>query len=283
MRHPFFEIAHPIVIGHRGAAGDYPENTLPSFEAALAEGAAILESDVHWTRDGVPILLHDPSLERVCGVARDAAAASWAELATLDAGASFRDARGERPFGGRGIGIASLEQAFERFPEARFNLEIKCDGRAVLERTLELVARFDRADRTLLTAGEDAIMRDLRAAVGASGLRPALGASVAEILAVIASALRGEPMPTGVMALQIPAEFGGRPLVTRALVDHAHAHDVEIHVWTINALAEIEALLDLGVDGIVTDYPGRMARWLRDGVRGAGAVGTRPGKSESPR
>jgi len=267
MRHPFFEIAHPIVIGHRGAAGESPENTLPAFEAALAAGAAILESDVQRTRDGVPILLHDPSLERVCGVAGDASESTWAELAALDAGATWRDARGDRPFAGRGIGIASLEQAFERFPEARFNLEIKCGGRAVLERTLALVARFDRADRTLLTAGEDAIMRDLRAAVAASRLRPALGASVSEILAVIASALSGAPMPEGVMALQIPAEFGGRPLVTRALVDHAHAHGVEIHVWTINDLSEIEALLALGVDGIVTDHPGRMARWLAEPVR----------------
>ncbi|MBY0400334.1 glycerophosphoryl diester phosphodiesterase, partial [Myxococcota bacterium] len=75
-----------MVIGHRGAAGEFPENTLPSFEAALAQGAAILESDVHLTRDGVPILLHDPTLERSCGLAAAAAERSWAEIARLDAG-----------------------------------------------------------------------------------------------------------------------------------------------------------------------------------------------------
>ncbi|MFO0687592.1 MAG: glycerophosphodiester phosphodiesterase [Myxococcota bacterium] len=267
MRHPFFEVDHPIVIGHRGAGGEHPENTLPSFEAALAQGAAILESDVHRTRDGVPILLHDPTLERLCGVPAAAADLTWAEIARLDAGVGFVAADGSRPFAGRGIRIASLEQAFAQFPDARFNLEIKCAGPELLRETLDLVARHGRAERTLLTAGEDPIMADLRRMVSASGLAPALGASLADVLAVIASALEGRPMPRDVMALQIPATFAGRPLVTPALVDHAHAHGVEVHVWTINALPEIEALLDLGVDGIVTDFPGRMARWLADGHR----------------
>jgi glycerophosphoryl diester phosphodiesterase len=267
MLHPFFDVAHPIVIGHRGAAGNYPENTLPSFEAALAEGAAILESDVHVTADGVPILLHDPTLERVCGVPDAAQGLDFAALRRHDAGAGFRTDDGDRPFLGRQIRVPSLEEAFERFPEARFNLEIKCPGDAVLYATLRLIERFERADRTLLTSAEDAIMRSLRAAVAASGLRPALGASPAEVLAVIENAQGKGPMPADVMALQIPATFGGQPLVTPPLVEHAHAHDIEIHVWTVNELDEIERLLALGVDGIVTDHPGRMARWLRDGRR----------------
>lgn len=265
MLHPFFDVAHPIVIGHRGAAGDYPENTLLSFEAALADGAAVLESDVHLTADGVPILLHDPGLERVCGVAQAAAALPFEMVCHADAGAGFETSDGRRPFAGRGIRIPSLEQAFERFPDARFNLEIKWPGEAILRETLRLIARFDRAERTLLTAGEDDVMRGLRAAVAASGLHPALGASPAEVLAVIASAQGKGPMPIGVMALQIPAEFDAHPLVTPPLLEHAHAHGVEVHVWTVNALEEMEALLALGVDGIVTDFPGRMARWLDDG------------------
>jgi glycerophosphoryl diester phosphodiesterase len=265
MLHPFFDLPHPIVIGHRGAAGEAPENTLPSFEAALVQGAAILESDVHLTRDGVPILLHDPTLERVCLAPCAAADRTFEELSRYDAGAGYCAPDGSRPFAGQGIRVASLEQAFERFPDARFNLEIKCGGAEVLRETLRLIERHGRADRTLLTAGEDAVMHGLREAIAASRVRPAVGASLADILAVITSAQRGDPMPDAVMALQIPASFAGRPLVTPALVEHAHAHGLEVHVWTINELAEIEALLRLGVDGIVTDFPGRMARWLADG------------------
>jgi len=82
---------------------------------------------------------------------------------------------------------------------------------------------------------------------------------VADVLAFIRSAQQGSPPESDSMALQIPTEFGGRPLITRQLVEHAHVHGVQIHAWTINRESEMEALVDLGVDGIVTDFPGRMA------------------------
>lgn len=268
MQHPFFDVERPVVIGHRGSAGTHPENTLISFEAALADGARILESDVHLTADGVPVLLHDPELDRTTSGRGLASARTWADLQNLDAGARFEDDRGERSYAGRGVRVPSLEEAFEAFPDARFNLEIKSAGRDSVVATLDLVERFDRADRTLLAAGEDAIMKELRAELSSRSWRPAVGASLGEIVASISSALEGTEMPPGVMALQIPASFAGRPLATREFVDHAHSRGVEVHVWTINDLREIEALLALGVDGIVTDHPGRMAEWLAGEVRG---------------
>ena len=263
MSHPFFDLDRPIVIGHRGSAGDRPENTLLSFETALDQGAQILESDIHLSRDGVPILLHDPGLDRTTDGHGKASKKTWAELEAFDAGCRFEDVSGELPFRGQGVRIPSLEEAFERFPDARFNLEIKCAGAIGIRATLDLVERFDRADRTLLAAGEDTIMQDLRAALGNHKIRPALGASLHEIVATVASALNGTEMPPGVMALQIPSTFADKPLATREFVEHAHANDVQVHVWTINDLEEIERLLDLGVDGIVTDHPGKMFDWLR--------------------
>lgn len=262
MGHPFFALPHPIVIGHRGAAGERPENTLASFEAALAAGAGVLESDVQLTRDGVPILLHDPTLERIGGGSRAAAELDWDELARLDAGLAYQAADGSRPWAGRGLRVARLEEAFACFPDARFNLELKCGGARIVTETLRLVARARRDARTLLTAGEDPLMAELRRGVAASGLRPALGASLADVLAVIGSALADKPMPPDVMALQIPPEFAGKPLVTPALVDHAHAHGLEVHVWTLNEPAEFDAQLALGIDGIVTDFPARLAGHL---------------------
>jgi glycerophosphoryl diester phosphodiesterase len=93
--HPFFDLTRPIVIGHRGAAGDCPENTLLSFDTALRQGAQILESDVHVSRDGIPVLLHDPSLERTTDGSGDAAEFDWAELRQLDAAYPCRNADGE--------------------------------------------------------------------------------------------------------------------------------------------------------------------------------------------
>lgn len=260
MLHPYFELATPIVIGHRGCAGEAPENTLPSFEAGLAAGADILESDVHLTRDGVPVLLHDDVLERVSDGRGRVALQELGALRRLDFGFHFSPDGRSHPFRGRGVGIATLQEALDRFPEARFNLELKENVPGLVERTAAVVRAAGAEARTLLTAAEDELMAKLRGHAAAEGLGTALGASAADVLAFVSSALEGKPPPPGPMALQVPHAFAGRPLVTESFVAHAHAHGIQVHVWTINEPAQMTQLLDLGVDGIVTDFPGRLAR-----------------------
>jgi glycerophosphoryl diester phosphodiesterase len=258
--HPYFDVPRPTVIGHRGCAGETPENTLPSFARALEQGAAILESDVHVTRDGVPVLLHDELLERTTDGSGRVAGLTLAELRRLDAGHRFSpDGGATHPFRGRGIQVPTLEEALAAFPDARFNLELK-EGAApgLVERSLEVVEKAGRASRTLLTAGDDALMARLRAEVARRGVPVALGASVADVVAFLASALAYRAPPPGAMALQVPPTFAGRPLVTREFVEHAHAHGIVVHVWTIDEPDEMRALLALGVDGIVTDFPARL-------------------------
>lgn len=264
MAHPFFDVPVPTVIGHRGCAGEAPENTLISFERALAAGAAVLETDVHLTRDGVPVLLHDDEVDRNTDGSGRVADLSLAELRALDAGHRFSpDGGRSHPFRGGDVRIPSLEEAFQCFPGARFNLELKQDVAGIVERTAGLVAACGRAELTLLTAADDALMARLRAHLDASGPDVARGACAGDCLAFVRSAVEGSAPDPRLMALQIPAEFGGRPLVTPRLVRHAHAHGVQIHVWTVNDPGQMDALLDLGVDGIVTDFPGRLAARIR--------------------
>jgi glycerophosphoryl diester phosphodiesterase len=260
--HPFFDVEAPIILGHRGAAGERPENTLASFEHALETGAGILESDIQISSDGIPVLFHDETLERTTGASGRVDAMSLAELRTLDAGACFVDAGGARAWRGRGLRIPTLEEAFECLPDARFNLEIKTDRPAAIGATLDRVERFGRAERTLLTAAEDDTMATLRALLAERKIRPATGACLAEIVAAVQAAVSGDPMPPGVMALQVPPAFMGDPLVTRPFVEHAHRNGIQVHVWTLNEWSEIEPMLALGVDGIVTDHPGRLAERL---------------------
>jgi glycerophosphoryl diester phosphodiesterase len=257
--HPFFDLETPLVIGHRGAAGEMPENTLASFERGLADGATVLESDVHLTRDGVPVLIHDDDVDRCTegrGAVRDF---DLAELKKLDAGYRFEregDPEAER---GRGHTIATLEEALVTFPGARFNLELKEDRPGWVERTVDVVAAAGRAELTLVTTADHAPMARLRAYVASRGVPVALGACAGEVAGFAVAGARGETPPPGPMALQIPTEFAGQPLVTEALVVTAHAYGAHVHVWTINDAVEMQRLFDLGVDGIVSDFPARVA------------------------
>jgi glycerophosphoryl diester phosphodiesterase len=261
--HPFFDMPTPLVIGHRGCAGELPENTLAAFAGGLARGAVILESDVHLTRDGVPVLIHDDDVSRCTEGAGRVAALELAELQALDAGYRFSPDGGRSfPERGRGHRVPTLAEAFQAFPGARFNLELKEAAPGLVEATLALVADAGRATHTLLTAEKDPLMATVRAAVADTGVAVALGACVGEVAAFAVAAARGASPPPGPMALQIPPTFGGEPLVTRALVRFAHAHGVQVHVWTIDDPDEMAELLDRGVDGIVTDHPGRMVALL---------------------
>lgn len=269
MPHPYFELPPPLVLGHRGAAGEMPENTLPSFERALARGAHVLESDVHVTRDGVPVLIHDPVVDRTTDGSGRVDDLSWEDLRRLDAGFRFSpDGGASHPFRGRGITVPSLEEAFDRLPGARFNLELKAQRPELVERAVALVRAKAREAVTLLTAGEDPIMARLRDELRRTGVACAVGASTGDILRFIRSAQDGKPPDGEAMALQIPTHFGGRPLITAELLGHAHAYGVFVHAWTINEEPEMERLLDLGVDGLVTDFPGRMAELLQRRAQG---------------
>jgi len=256
MRHPYFDLPTPIVIGHRGASGELPENTLAAFERALSQGAVMLETDAHLSRDGEVVLSHDPRVDRTTEGSGALEDYTLAELQRLDAGHRFSPDRGASfPHRGQGIRIPSLREVFERFPGIRFNIEIKQNSLPLIDATLRIVAEAKRAETTLLAAAEDDTMSALRARLAETGLRPAMGAALGDVVAFVRAAAAGEAPPPEPMALQIPPSFAGNPLVTAELVEFAHRHDVQVHVWTINDENEMRSLLDRGVDGVMSDFP----------------------------
>jgi glycerophosphoryl diester phosphodiesterase len=257
MGHPYFDLPTPIVIGHRGASGELPENTLLAFERALAQGAAILETDAHLSRDGEVVLSHDPLVDRTTDGSGAVEQLTLAELQLLDAGYRFSpDGGASFPHRGKGIRIPTLREAFERFPGIRFNIEVKRNSPALIDATVQMVAELRREQTTLLAAGEDDTMTALRAKIAQSGLRPAVGAGPGDVVRFVRAAAEGAAPPPEPMALQIPPSFAGNPLVTEDLIEFAHRHGVQIHVWTINDVDEMHRLLDLGVDGVMSDFPG---------------------------
>jgi glycerophosphoryl diester phosphodiesterase len=247
-----FAGAPPRLFGHRGAAGVAPENTLPSFRRAVADGVDVLELDVHATRDGEVVVLHDPTLERTTDGVGPVASLTFAEVAALDAGHRFSADGGRTfPFRGQKIRVPRLVELLRALPDVPLNVEIKPEGADIIA----AVVRMVRATRTriVLAAEHDVIMQAIRAAA------PDLPTSLAtgEVAAFIGALQMGEPppLPVGAVALQIPPTFGDVTLVDAASVAAAHRLGAEIHVWTINDPAEARRLLGLGCDGIMSDVP----------------------------
>jgi len=247
-----FQGATLRLFGHRGAAGVAPENTLPSFRRALADGVDVFELDVHATRDGEVVVLHDPTLERTTDGAGAVADITFAELGRLDAGHRFTADGGRTfPYRGQGIRVPRLAELLQEFREIPLNIEIKSEGAAIIAEVVRMV-RAARA-RIVLAAEHDSIMQAIRAAA------PDIPTSLAtgEVAAFIGALQNGETptLPDGAVALQIPPSFGEIVLVDARSVAAAHALGAEVHVWTINDADEARRLLDLGCDGIMTDVP----------------------------
>ena len=187
------------------------------------------------------MLFHDDDLSRVTGDPRRVADVTATELEALMA------ARG---------GLITLAQALDAFPTVRFNLDVKAnDAAAPVGR---IVA--PHAHRVLLTSFSDERRRAALAAAANAGrgIRPATSAGSTTIarvltaLSVRSSRLVGRAL-TGIDALQVPERQGRLRIVTPRLIDAAHRHDVEVHVWTVNDPADMRRLVAMGVDGIVTD------------------------------
>jgi glycerophosphoryl diester phosphodiesterase len=256
LRHPFFDAALPHLFAHRGASGEAPENTLLAFKLALRQGVRYLETDCRSTRDGEIVLLHDASLERTTDGQGQVAGLRWSELASLDAGHRFSPDGSRFPFRGQGARIPRLCDALDAFPAARFNVEIKSSDPGIIAEVLRLVRAARASERVLLTCAEDSGA----AALHALSPDTALGSSLADVLA-LADAIREDALDhfrARGHALQVPAEFMGRPVISAEMVDAAHQVGLFVHVWTINDPVEMHRLLGLGVDGLMSDFPGRL-------------------------
>ena len=259
--HAFFSGSPPRIAGHRGAAGTQPENTLVSFRRALEEGATFLEMDVHATRDGEVVVIHDATVERTTDGAGAVREMNLEEIKRLDAGYRFTaDGGSTHPFRGQGIRIPTLREFFAEFPLVRATVEIKELPGPAMETLFDLVEEFGRAPQVLVAAENDATMRSARAVIRARGLPVVTGFSTGEIRSLMTALWSGQAPPPELpgRALQIPRRHQGIDLVTSASLAAAHALGVEVHVWTVNDADEMSELLALGVDGIITDFPGRL-------------------------
>lgn len=260
--HPFLLARDVTVIAHQG--GDYlwPGNTLFALEQAQAMGVDVLELDIHASREGVLVVIHDATVDRTTNGQGVVSEMSLAELQALDAGYRWSPERRAEsfPYRGLGIRIPSLEEVFQTFPEELINVEMKQLEPSIADALCDLIRNYDMADRVMVASFHDAALREFR------GLCPevATSAGPAEVrnFFILSRSFLGQLFRPKAEAFQIPEFQGNLQLITERFVRDAQRKNVAVHVWTVDETADMQRLLELGIDGIITDRPDRLLKLL---------------------
>lgn len=250
-----------LVFAHRGGTNLAPENTLDAFRHAARLGADVLELDVRATSDGELVVMHDASLDRTTDGSGKVGDINLAELKKLDAGFRWSpDNLQTFPFRGKGVTVPTLQEVFDAFPGKRFNIEPK-QGSPAMVKSLCLILRERKlTERVIVGSFSQTALDEFRreCAEVATSASPS---EVSKFLAMYKSGLSENYRPA-MQALQIPPSVGGLEIVTKEFVEAAHRKNLKVHVWTINETAQMKRLIEMGVDGIMTDYPDRLLALL---------------------
>ncbi|CAN5139014.1 glycerophosphodiester phosphodiesterase [soil metagenome] len=256
----------PVNFAHRGASLRAPENTLESFR--LAAGAGGLELDVHLTSDGRIAVIHDDSVDRTTDGAGLVREMTLREVQSLDAGYRFTpDGGATYPYRGRGVRVPQLGEVFRELQDHKVNIDIKEAQPGIEAAVLKTIEEAGAGDRVLVVSEMQDVMERFREL---SRGRVSTGASRREIgVFYRLSRLRLEFLSCpSYDALQVPARFGVREMVTPRFVEAAHSRGVRVDVWTIDDAPEMHRLLDLGADLIITNRPEVLEGVLEERRRG---------------
>ena len=254
---PYLTHEHPIRLAHRGSRVLWPENTMVAFQGAVDLGYRYLECDVRADADDTLYTFHDRHLDRLTDGTGPIRAKRSPEVAALDAAHRF-DAAGGYPLRGTGVTVPRLEEVLTTFPDVAVNVDLKGAGVAAL---LPALLRRLRAEDRVLAGGflDHRVLAFRRRTRG----RVATSSGPAETALFWLASRFGRGVTAGADALQVPEVARGLRVVDPKFVRAAHAAGKQVHVWTVNDAGDMRRLLEIGVDGIVTDRPDVLNEVLR--------------------
>ncbi len=256
--HVFFDDGDGVlVMAHRGGRRLWPENTLYAFEHAVEMGVDVLEMDIHSTRDGALVVMHDSTVDRTTDGTGPIHNFTLAELELLDAGYNWSDDDDQTfPFRGQGITVPTVEQVLAAFPDVRMNIEIKQSQPSIVAPFCQLLRDRGMVERVLVASFDMDTIREFRRVC--PGVATTAGEGEVRVLFGLNLAFLGAVYSPPAEAVQVPEYSGNLHVVTERFVDAAQARNMEVHVWTVNEVDDMQRFLDLGVDGIITDHPDRL-------------------------
>lgn len=248
----------PLVIAHQGGDGLWPSDTMYAFERAVAMGVDMLEMDLHVTSDGGLVLMHDETVDRTTDGTGRLEDMTLAEVKALDAGYRWTPDDGQTfPYRGQGITVATAEELFQTFSEMAMNIEIKLvESQPVARPFCELIRKYNMQDKVLVASFHQDAMDEFRATC------PEVSTSIAqnEVINFFVRqklGLASSYSPPG-QAVQVPEYRSGLHVLTDGFVKDSQKRGMDVHAWTINEVEDMQRMIDLGVNGIITDYPDRL-------------------------
>lgn len=257
--HPFFVQGRnvPEVIAHRGGAGEWPGETIYAFEEAVKLGVDVLEMDIRYTSDDVLVLMHDESLLETTGVDKRVSDLTSEEVRGLDAAYRWRQAGKVFPPGAR-LGVPALEEVFQSFPGRRMNIEIKPHGfpLRLIKEFRRLLEKYEMTDKVLVASASDTNLLFFRREC------PGVATSASVLEMATFRALKSFRYRPDADAIQTTSKLGSVHFITRGYVEAVHKVGLKVHGWTVNEQEEMERLIPLGIDGIITDYPTTLLKLL---------------------
>ncbi len=243
-----------LVIAHKGGEGLWPGNTMYAFEHVVALGVDVIETDLHQTKDGVLVLGHDDRVENVSDGNGNVWDFTYAELQKLDAGYRWSRDNGQTfPYRGQGITYTSVEAVFKAFPTMRFYMDMKQTEPPIYAAFCQLIRQYHMEDRVVAASFNRANTTAFRK------LCPEVATSADQTESLVFVLLNfaglGRCFSPDFQAFAVPVERSGIPVMTPSFVNAAHERNIRVDVWTIDDPAEMERLIAMGADGIISDRP----------------------------
>jgi glycerophosphoryl diester phosphodiesterase len=261
--HPVFARVQqrPWIMAHRGGKGLWPENTMHAFEGAVSLGVDVLEMDVHSTADGALVVIHDRTVDRTTQGSGPVQAFTLEELKALDAGYDWSPDGGKTfPYRGQGTTVPTVEEVMTAFPTTPLNIEIKQAEPSLAAPLCQMIRAFDATDNVLVASFHNEVLAQFR--LECPEVATATKQSEVVALFILSKAFLEAAYSPAAEAVQVPEFRSGLHVLTPRFVDAAHRRELQVHAWTINEEHDMRRLLDLGVDGIITDYPDRLMQLL---------------------
>ena len=251
-----------LAIAHRGGAGLYPENTLHAFQNSRDLGVDVIELDVRGTSDGAIVVLHDAMVDRTTDGTGQISEMTLGQAKRLNAGFRWTSDYGKTfPFRNGKIAIPTLQEVFAALPEMKFNIEPKQSSPSIIKPLCSIIRENRMTDKVVIGSFNQTILDEFRREC--PGVATSAGPSeVSKFLAMYKTGL-SESYSPAMQALQIPEYIAGVQIVTKEFVDAAHERNLKVHIWTVNEAADMERLLNTGVDGIMTDYPDKLLKIMK--------------------